>query len=116
MSLEAIIRPAQARDVFTARVLPPANPSPTNLSPVVIFWGDPISLISKSIGVNKLVGGVTRTEVSRKTSTVRITNPNDASQFVDVQRVDAIQMKDEYGQLYSWQFHNANGFQGNGQQ
>lgn len=40
-------------------------------------------------------------EISRETSTVRVTNPSDPSQFVDVERVESLLVRDLYGRTYT---------------
>jgi hypothetical protein len=46
------------------------------------------------------------TEVDRKTHTVRVTNPDDENQFVDVQRIDQLRLKDENGVMSTWNLNN----------
>jgi hypothetical protein len=105
--LEKIIRPFTATDVFTARQLPPTQPAVAAKPPVVYTFGNAIQLLAKPIGITNLTGGVKLSEVSRKTSTVRVTNPQDNSQFVDVQRIDSLIMKDVNSlQIHQFNFNN----------
>ena len=45
-------------------------------------------------------------ELSRSTSVVRVTNPEDETQFVDVERIDAILMLGSDGKVYEFRFNN----------
>jgi hypothetical protein len=99
-NLEAVVRPFQAAEAFNAKALAPPTPSATGgpLPDVEQVWGNPIQLLSKAIGVTNLnTGGKHWSEVSRTTSTVRVTNPTDPTQFVDVARVDSLHLQDENG-------------------
>lgn len=45
----------------------------------------------------------TFTEISRATKTVRITNPNDPTQFIDVERISSLTLKDsQTGETWGW--------------
>ena len=103
-NFEGIVRPFQEGDVFSGRVLPPVQEI---LSPedVIVEWGDPSQLLAKGIGITDLNSGNFH-EVSRKTSTVRITNPTDSQQYVDVERIDEMRLKGENGQEARWYFKN----------
>lgn len=104
--LEQVVRPFQQGLVFTARTLPPppnqAGPS-LGFDPsypaedIVQEWGGTIQLLYKAIGVKNLYGGAELTEVSRQTTTVRVENPDDPTQFVDVERIQKLHMRDENG-------------------
>ena len=93
-------------DVFTARVLPPIQP-PLEIKPDInVLYGNPISLQLAAIGITNLYGGVTNTEKSRTTSTKRVFNPDDNSQWVDVQRIETLVMTDENKQDHTFNFNN----------
>ena len=98
-NLEAVVRPFQAPGAFNAKTLAPPAPAADSPPPdVEQVWGNPISLLSKAIGVTNLnTGGKHWSEVSRTESTVRVTNPTDDSQFVDVKRIDFLHLQDENG-------------------
>lgn len=97
-SLEKVVRPFQAGDVFTARVLPPTQPPVTPPTNTHSEWGGPIQLIAKAIGVRDLnTGGKHWSEVSRTSHVVRVTNPTDPEQYVDVERTTAMHLVDETG-------------------
>lgn len=49
---------------------------------------------------------VTLSEVRRSTSVVRVTNPDDEEQFVDVARIDSVLMIGSDGRTYELQFVN----------
>jgi hypothetical protein len=104
--LETIVRPFQAGDVFTARVLPPVHLPAAPPAPVTATWGQGISLLSTAIGINDLKIGVVHTEIARKTHTVRVENPDDPNQYVDVQRIDQLRLQDENGVESTWNLHN----------
>lgn len=47
--------------------------------------------------------GATWTEDSRVTETVRVTNPQDENQYVDVERINSLSMKNrDTGQTWKW--------------
>lgn len=48
-------------------------------------------------------------ELSRSTSTVRVTNPDDESQFVDVERIEQVLMLGSDGIVYEMRFNNTQG-------
>ena len=105
MSLERIIRPFQQNDVFTAKVLPPIQPNVASTADVSVTWGQGTSLLAKAIGTKNFRFGVLD-ELDRKTSTVRVTNPDDAAQYVDVKRIDYLKMQDEDGLIHEFNFNN----------
>ncbi len=92
MKLEQVIRPFQNGDVFTARTLAPVEqPAVPNTDPIVVSWGAESSGDYTSFALSGLVGGtVVYSEKSRVTNTVRVTNPQDDSQFVDVERIEKL--------------------------
>lgn len=104
--LEGVVRPFAAGDVFSAKPLTPVQPNFDSKPDIVFTWGDPITLQAKPIGITNLFGGVKYTEVSRTTSTKRVFNPDDNTQFVDVQRIETLLMKDENGQQHNFTFNN----------
>ena len=106
-SLERVVRPFQDGDIFTARVLAPAQPPLDYVEDVVLTWGGASQFLSKGIGIRDLRGGVRWSEVSRQTKTVRVSNPSDASQFVDVEKILAMRMKDEKGVEHFMSFNEA---------
>jgi hypothetical protein len=107
MSLERIVRPFAPGEVFTARVLPPVQPAVAALPDVVLTFGNAIQLLAKPNGVTALFGGVKLNEVSRRTSVKRVFNPSDNSQFVDVERIDQLTLKDAAtSQLHTFQLNN----------
>ena len=106
--LEGIVRPFIPGDVFSARVLPPAQPPIDQQEDIVVTWGNPISLQAKAIGVTNLHGGAKLQEQSRTTITRRVTNPDDPTQFVDVQAIQHIRLKDQVGALHEFTFNPQN--------
>jgi hypothetical protein len=107
MSLERVIRPFAVNSVFTARSLPPIQPAVDPKPDVVLTFGDPISLLAKANGVTTLFGGAKLNEVSRRTSVKRVYNPTDNSQYVDVQRIEELVLKDaQTNQLHTFTLNN----------
>lgn len=97
MSLEQIIRPFQGYDPFNARRLPPQQ---TVEAPedVETSWGQGGSGNYSQFTLSGLVGGtVNYAEKDRVTETVRIENPDDPSQFVDVERIKQLRLANEQG-------------------
>jgi hypothetical protein len=103
--LETVVRPFQIGDIFSARVLPPAQPLTTTAEPVVAIWGKEISLQATALGIHNWKIGVIHNEISRTTITKRVTNPTDASQYVDVQAIKTLRTKDENGVEQSFNFN-----------
>lgn len=104
--VETIVRPFAPSDVFNARVLPPVQPPLETKPDITVNYGNPITLQLAPIGITNLFGGVKLTEKSRTTSTVRVTNPDDATQFVDVQRIESMVLTDENKQAHNFTFNN----------
>lgn len=101
MALERIVRPFQTGDVFNARVLlPPVPPSGFTVSEDVclLTWKgengatfdsdqpDPIESFKADWKEDK---------ASRVTQNVRVENPDDSSQYVEVQRLLSTTFKNE---------------------
>lgn len=108
MSLENIIRPFQLGDVFTARVLPNVQqPATAPADPVEKTFGDDSSGDYTQFQLSGLVGGVvTYNEKSRVTKTVRIHNPDDDSQFVDVERIQKLVLASSKGDEIHFNLNN----------
>lgn len=104
--LEGVIRPFTTGDIFNARVLPPVQPAVATPPDITTLFGNQITLQLAPNGITALFGGVKLSEVSRKTSTVRVENPADSSQFVDIQRIEQLTLKDARGQLQDWTLNN----------
>lgn len=74
----------------------------SNLSPAQL--ADPLIL---SPGVLRgLDGGRVLTEIARVSSIVRVTNPSDSAQFVDVERVELVAFEDIDGERLTLAFDN----------
>lgn len=108
MKLEAIIRPFQLGDVFNARSLPPVQPPTTEpKADVDKVWGKGNSGNYTAFVLSGLVGGVvTFNETSRVTRKVRVTNPTDSSQFVDVERIEKLVMATSKGDEIHFNLNN----------
>lgn len=105
--LENIVRPFQDGDVFTAKLLPPVQPNFEALPPITRLYGDAITLQLKGIGITNLYGGAKLQEISRTTKTVRISNPTDASQFVDVEKILTMKLRDEQDKEHFFNFNES---------
>lgn len=105
IKLESIVRPFAPGDVFTAQLLPPVQPPFAAKPPITQRYGNAITLQLKGIGITNLFGGAKLTEKSRTTKTVRITNPNDDQQFVDVQKILSMKLVDEAKKEHFFQFN-----------
>lgn len=104
-SMEGIIRPFQQGDVFTARVLHPTAPAEELPADIEQDIGGPVQLINKPIGVTDL-NSRSLHEVERRTSVTRVSNPEDENQYVDVERIDFLKLKDANGQEWDWTLNN----------
>lgn len=71
-----------------------------------VLYGNPISLQLAAIGITNLFGGVKLTEKNRTTSTKRIFNPSDHTQYVDIKRIETLIMADENKQEHHFAFNN----------
>lgn len=89
------------------RVDPRAKTEPTEPEQAILTWGGPSSFaIPEGPGYEVTDGQNKLSEVSRSTSTKRVSNPDDPSQFVDVEQIDAMQLRDAGGQTHAWKFQN----------
>lgn len=104
--IETIVRPFAPGDIFDANTLPAVEPGVANLPIITVLFGNPIPLQAAPIGIKNLFGGAKLSEVSRITSTKRVFNPDDHTQFVDVQRIDHLTMQDEQQQTHTFDFNN----------
>ena len=106
MSMERIVRPFVVGEVFTARFLTPSEqPAVTVPEDVVTEWGKGNDTNYDRFSLSGIVGGkVNYTEKDRVTQTVRITNPQDDQQFVDVERIQKLRMASEQGQEINFNF------------
>ncbi len=71
---------------------------------------DPLSLpdpgSQDAAGITQALPADTYTEVSRVTSTVRVENPGDPAQYVDVERIDQVLFTSGAGRLLLLKFNN----------
>ncbi len=70
--------------------------------------GTPITKVISPIPETDFGDDETRvlTEMARVTSVVRVENPEDPTQWVDVERIDVMMMQDSKGLLWRFQFRN----------
>lgn len=104
--LEGIVRPFAAGDVFNAKAFERNQPFLVAKDRIVVQFGNPIKLQMKPIGITNLFGGARLNEITRTTSTKRVFNPSDNTQFVDVERMDYLKMRDDNGQDHEFTFNN----------
>lgn len=95
-NLETIVRPF-VTESFGSRALVPVGPVGPTKPNIVVSWGNASALQAKAIGVKDLNSGKFWTEQDRKTTRVRVHNPDDPTQFVDLDRIDELHMQDEKG-------------------
>ena len=97
MSLERVVRPFQRDDVFTARVLAPVQPAvPPNADNAEISWqGEADNKVAPAPDIVRFEVKINWDEDKsrRKTETVRITNPDDKRQYIDVERIKQMVLK-----------------------
>ena len=97
MSLERVVRPFQRDDVFNARVLAPVQPAvPPNADNAAIFWqGEADNTVAPAPDIVRFEIKINWDEDKsrRKTETVRITNPDDNQQYIDVERIKQMVLK-----------------------
>lgn len=97
MSLERVVRPFQRDDVFTARVLAPVQPAlaPNTDNPEITWQGEADSSVAPApdIGSFKVTIDWKEDKSRRKTETVRISNPDDEQQYIDVERIKEMVLK-----------------------
>lgn len=120
VSMEAMFRPWIPVDSF---IQPRPVPAPIEQLPVAfVRIGDatrfefdasfrPKALSFSGVGVAKGKTGnqpnlLTYDEISRKTTTVRVTNPTDPEQYVDVERVDVATFRNADGTHSQFKFRN----------
>ena len=89
MSIERIVRPFQINNVFTARIAPPVQPAEEPSDLVHLEWeGSAATSYSEEPAPGTM--GITvewkEDEERRVTETVRVENPEDPSQFVEVEK------------------------------
>lgn len=92
--IEGIVRPFQSPQVTQSGPIPVPSVGPTR--PASIKWGAvgklPQPYVSFTVAPDE-----TYTEQSRSTDTVRVYNPQDSSQYADVQRTDKLTMSKASG-------------------
>src|SRR4051794_16895094 len=94
MNLDKVVRPFQVTEIFNARsITPDAQPPPVGApsDPAVLKWGS--NADSTVLDDDNPVWGIAvqvewREDKSRRvTNKVRIENPDDSDQFVEVERI-----------------------------
>lgn len=97
--LEKIVRPFQRSDVFNARIAPPTQPPRPEPDPPIT-----IQIVGSNNGqyVEEPAPYVMNLNVEwqedksrRRTSEVRVENPDDPTQHVDVERIDQTVFKND---------------------
>lgn len=88
--IEGIVRPFQSPQVTQSGLIPVPSVGP--VTPASLRWGAVGNLSSSGVSF-KACQQQKYSEVSRQTDTVRVTNPQDSSQYVDVQRTKSLKMK-----------------------
>jgi hypothetical protein len=75
----------------------PAVPKATDLPSV-------IQAVNQLTQIINLMLAPPFTEVTRNVQTVRVYNPNDKSQWVDVERITNLTMANDLGQTWTWNY------------
>jgi hypothetical protein len=106
-SLERIVRPFQSKDVTPPQ--PIFNPSSPPVDNVLIQYGQTGSTktfnSSYSSTITSYVENKHR-ELSRETSVKRITNPDDETQYVDVELINTLKTSGVNGQETTFSYKN----------
>ncbi len=106
-SLERIVRPFQSRDVSPPqRILNPSEPPADN---VLIQCGESGSTKTFNSSFSRTVTSYVENkhrELARDTHVKRITNPDDETQYVDVELIDKLRTSGVNGQETTFTFKN----------
>lgn len=92
--------PGQAQPPGTQTAIPPGQVG--NIDPLSL----PGTREQDAAGVTQAQPADTYTELSRVTSTVRVENPGDPAQYVDVERIDEVLFSSGAGRLLLLKFNN----------
>lgn len=99
MSIEKIVRPFQESDVFNARVLAPQQPALGDApEDVVLEWEGKADAKWTEEPVPATMGFTTEMvedKSRRVTESIRVENPDDSSQFVEIERIKSTVFKDQ---------------------
>lgn len=93
MSLEKVVRPFQSGDVFAPRVMPPTQPAAfvTEGDTSTMTWAGS-NTGDYDLGPDATVFGFDvrweEDKSRRETETVRVENPEDESQYVEIERIN----------------------------
>jgi hypothetical protein len=106
-SMEGIVRNFSFRRAPKQFVPKPVEPAAATDEDGVLFWES--SVRPETLTMNGAGWSITLKDVerSRTTSTKRVTNPNDPEDFVDVEVVDELLVRDRYGRTYRLQLINS---------
>lgn len=99
MSVEKIVRPFQAGDVFDARVLAPSQPAfEPNTDEASLTWKGSAKAEYNEEPAPMMLGFTAEwaEDTGRRiTEQVRVTNPKDSDQYVDVERIKQMVFKNQ---------------------
>jgi hypothetical protein len=106
-SLERIVRPFQSQDVTPPqRIVDTSESAPEN---VLIQCGQSGSTKTFNSSYSSTITSYVKAnqrELSRETSVKRITNPDDESQYVDVELIDKLKTSGVNGQETTFTYNN----------
>ncbi len=106
-SLERIVRPFQSKDVTPPRrILAPSEPPVDN---VLIQCGQAGSTKTFNSSYSSTITAYVEAkhrELNRETSVKRITNPDDETQYVDVELIDKLKTSGVNGQETTFTYKN----------
>lgn len=95
MGLELVVRPFVGRSIAPERVPTPQQKPQENVQVRVACSGSKPMLYSWwTVAEFKVVDG-SHSEIARKTEVVRVRNPEDPEQYVDIERVRELTMRDD---------------------
>lgn len=91
--MESVVRPFQSTDVFTARYRPLAVLADGVAEPITKSWGKGIGNTYKKYEGSSLKVTAKWEEKSRQTEIVRVTNPTNSENYVDVERIKQLTVR-----------------------
>jgi hypothetical protein len=103
-AMEQIVRPFQIGEVFTARrPVPQPQPLLPDIESVTVSWGrgGGTSYIQYSNG-GIAEAEIVWTEKSSVKEIVRIENPDDPEQYVEIERYNSVTLANQKGQEIRW--------------
>lgn len=97
MSLEKVVRPFQNNEVFTARSNPPQRQSPFAVGAVIVLTGPaPSNYLEDAAPYLFQVKQTDQEDPNQRvTERVRVENPDDADQYVIIEKIKQMTLHDD---------------------